>query len=48
VDWTRIGTQAGTGRRSLKQFAEFMIEHESEHLASIRALKAAQATRQPG
>ena len=48
VDWTRIGTQPGVGRRILKQFAEFMIEHEAEHLASIRGLKAAQATRQPG
>ncbi len=48
VDWTRIGTQPGVGRRSLKQFAEFMIEHEAEHLESIRALKAAPATRQSG
>jgi hypothetical protein len=48
VDWTRIGSQPGVGRRSLKQFAEFMIEHEAEHLQSIRALKEAQATRQPG
>jgi uncharacterized damage-inducible protein DinB len=48
VDWTRIGTQPGVGRRSLKQFAVFMIEHETEHLLSIRALKTAQAARQPG
>jgi hypothetical protein len=36
------------GRRSLKQWAEYMIEHEAGHLASIRALKAGQTARQPG
>lgn len=43
VDWTRAGTQPGVGRRSFKQFAEFMIEHEAGHLAQIRTLKAAAA-----
>jgi hypothetical protein len=47
VDWTRIGTQLGVGRRSLKQFAEILVEHDAEHVASIRALRAAQSARQP-
>jgi hypothetical protein len=42
VDWSRLGQQPGVGRRSLRQFAEDLIEHEEEHLAQIRALKAAQ------
>jgi uncharacterized damage-inducible protein DinB len=42
VDWTRLGQHLEQGRRSLKQWAEFMIAHEAEHLASIRALKEAQ------
>jgi len=40
VDWTRTGQQPGVGRRSLKQFAEFLIRHDEEHLNQIRALKA--------
>lgn len=41
VDWTRIGQWQGVGRRSLKQLAEALVEHDAEHLAQIRALKAA-------
>jgi hypothetical protein len=47
VDWTRLGQHADLGRRSLKQWAEYMVEHEASHIESIRALKAAQASRQP-
>jgi DinB superfamily len=47
VDWTRLGQHADIGRRTLKQWAEYMIEHESGHLDSIRALKSAQSARQP-
>jgi DinB superfamily len=47
VDWTRLGQHASMGRRSLKQWGEYMVEHESGHLASIRALKEVQASRQP-
>jgi hypothetical protein len=47
VDWTRLGQHADLGRRSLKQWAEYMVEHEGGHIESIRALKAAQASRQP-
>jgi uncharacterized damage-inducible protein DinB len=43
VDWTRVGQQPGVGRRSLKQFAEFLIEHDEDHLAQIRRLKEASA-----
>jgi hypothetical protein len=42
VDWTRLGQQPGAGRRSLKQFAERAIDHEANHVAQIRALKAQQ------
>jgi hypothetical protein len=45
VDWTRPGQQPGRGRRSLKQFAEFVISHFEEHLAQIRALKEASSVR---
>jgi hypothetical protein len=41
VDWTRTGTQPGVGRRSLKQLAERALAHDADHLAQIRALKAA-------
>jgi len=47
VDWTRIGSQLGVGRRSLKQFAEILVEHDAAHVASIRELRTAQAARQP-
>jgi hypothetical protein len=43
VDWTRLGQQRGVGRRSFKQFAEFLISHDEDHLNQIRALKAAAA-----
>ena len=39
VDWTRLGQQRGTGRRTLKQFAEFVLSHDEDHLNQIRALK---------
>jgi len=48
VDWTRLGQHRDIGRRTLKQWAEYMIEHEAGHLEAIRALKAAQSARQPG
>ena len=48
VDWTRLGQHGDIGRRSLKQWAEYMIEHEAGHLASIRALKDAQSAVKPG
>jgi uncharacterized damage-inducible protein DinB len=41
VDWTRLGQQRGVGRRTLKQFAEFVLSHDEDHLNQIRALKAA-------
>ena len=47
VDWTRLGQHAEIGRRSLKQWAEYVLAHDEEHIATIRALKSAQATRQP-
>src|SRR3972149_6699392 len=40
VDWTRTGSQPGVGRRSLRQLAERALEHDANHLAQIRALKA--------
>ncbi|HEX5369507.1 MAG TPA: DinB family protein [Dehalococcoidia bacterium] len=42
VDWTRLGQHLEQGRRSLRQWGEFMIAHEAEHLATIRSLKEAQ------
>jgi len=42
VDWTRLGQHPELGRRSLRQWAEFVIAHDEEHLAAIRALKEAQ------
>jgi hypothetical protein len=47
VDWTRLGQHAEIGRRSLKQWAEYVLAHDEEHLATIRALKSSQAARQP-
>lgn len=47
VDWTRLGQHGDLGRRSLKQWAEYMIAHEAEHLAAIRELKAVQAAMPP-
>jgi len=48
VDWTRIGQHGTYGRRSLRQWAEFVAAHDAEHLASIRALKASAGAGQPG
>ena len=48
VDWTRLGQHGEIGRRSLKQWAEYMVEHEAGHVESIHALKLAQSARQPG
>jgi hypothetical protein len=42
VDWTRLGQHPELGRRSLRQWAEFMVAHDEEHLAAIRSLKEAQ------
>jgi len=44
VDWTRMGQWRGVGRRTLKQLAEALVEHDADHLQQIRNLKAAQAT----
>ena len=41
VDWTRLGQLRGVGRRTLKQFAEFVVSHDEDHLNQIRALKLA-------
>jgi hypothetical protein len=45
VDWSRLGqhiaTNGGFGRRTFKQIAEHVLNHDAEHLAQIRALKAA-------
>jgi hypothetical protein len=43
VDWTRLGQHQEIGRRTLKQWAEYMVEHEAGHIESIRALKEAQS-----
>jgi hypothetical protein len=42
VDWTRLGQHPELGRRSLKQWAEFVVAHDKEHLAAIKTLKEAQ------
>jgi hypothetical protein len=44
VDWTRLGNWRGVGRRTLKQLATALVEHDIDHLQQIRDLKAAQAT----
>jgi hypothetical protein len=46
VDWTRLGQHGEIGRRSLKQWAEYMVQHEAEHLESIRQLKQGQSSAQ--
>jgi DinB superfamily len=45
VDWTRLGQHRDIGRRTLKQWAEYMIEHEAGHIDGIRALREAQSAR---
>jgi len=44
VDWSRLGNWRGTGRRTLKQLAEALVEHDLDHLQQIRNLKASAAT----
>ena len=44
VDWTRLGQWRGVGRRTLKQLAETLVQHDADHIAQIQGLKAAQAT----
>ena len=48
VDWTRLGQWRGVGRRTLKQLAETLVQHDMEHLQQIRNLKAAQAAAPAG
>jgi hypothetical protein len=40
VDWTRLGRHAEMGRRSLKQWVEYLIDAERGHLGQIEDLKA--------
>jgi uncharacterized damage-inducible protein DinB len=42
IDWTRIGQWTGEGRRSFKQLAAYLVGHDANHLAQVRALKEAQ------
>lgn len=42
VDWTRLGQHPEIGRRSLRQWGEFVVAHDDEHIAQIRSLKEAQ------
>jgi DinB family protein len=42
VDWTRLGQSPDLGRRSFKQWAEFVLDHDLDHLGVIRRLKEAQ------
>lgn len=41
VDWTRTGQWRGEGRRSLKQLAEALLDHDAEHFLRIEQLKGA-------
>lgn len=41
VDWTRLGQWPGVGRRSLKQLAESLVEHDAETLGQVRGNIAA-------
>lgn len=40
-NWARTGRHLENGRVSIRQLVEHMIEHEGEHLADIRDLRAA-------
>jgi len=40
-NWARTGRHLEVGRLSIRQIVEHMIEHEADHLATIRALRAA-------
>jgi hypothetical protein len=38
-NWARTGRHLETGRTSIRQIVEHMVEHEAAHLADIRHLK---------
>ena len=38
-DWTRLGRHAEIGRRSLHQWAQYLLTQETEHLDQIESLK---------
>ena len=40
-NWARTGQHLETGRMSIRQIVEHMVEHEQAHLADVRALRAA-------
>ncbi len=40
-NWARTGQHLETGRASIRQMVEHMVEHETGHLADIRTLRAA-------
>ena len=40
-NWARTGQHRDTGRTSIRQYVEYMVEHEGQHLADVRALRAA-------
>jgi hypothetical protein len=39
-NWARTGQHLETGRRSIRQIVEYMVEHEAGHLAELRRLRA--------
>jgi len=41
VDWSRLGRHTEMGRRSFKQWVEYLIDAERGHLRQIEDLKAA-------
>ncbi len=40
-NWARTGQHLESGRTSIRQIVEHMVEHEEQHLHDIRALRAA-------
>ena len=40
-NWARTGQHTESGRTSIRQIVEHMIEHEAEHVHDIRSLRAA-------
>ena len=40
-NWARTGQHLERGRVSIRQMVEHMVEHEGQHLADVRALRAA-------
>ncbi len=40
-NWARAGQHTELGRMSIRQLAERMVAHEAEHLADVRAVRAA-------